>query len=216
METLPESVSRQADIAWNEEVSRSGLVQPQEGQGHVHYDHLLQPDMAASTNAFALDFKLSIQMFQKELPKSFIWDDIAKINSIDHIYDITDKIQASQQKCDGLRDLTRIRLYLQRLESYTAVARDIIPRNCDALALLWGPVGLLLQWAATHDKAYESLINSIAEIAQVLPDFQASAATFSRSMETKEILVLFFEDILNFYLEASQPFGHQSILIVLS
>jgi hypothetical protein len=101
-------------------------------------------------------------------------------------------------------------LYLERLEGYAGVIKDIINGSCDVPALLWGPIALLLLWSRTLGTAYDSIINVAAEIGQALPDFQSSAAIFDQNMEAKEILVLFLKDLLNFYREALEPFSHPS------
>jgi hypothetical protein len=166
--------------------------------------------MAAPINALQCEFEEAARVFKDNLPDSIPLDEILKVTSSNDIYDITDKIQEEQQTCGGLRNLPKMRLYLERLEGYAGVIKDIINGSRDVLALLWGPIALLLQWSRTLGTAYDSIINVAAEIGQALPDFQASAAIFNQNMEAKEILVLFLKDLLNFYREALEPFSHPS------
>lgn len=63
--------------------------------------------------------------------------DFSGINSIDHIYDATDKIQQQQGSNRTLRNLNRIQPYLQRINQYAGVIDTFVQAKPDILALLW-------------------------------------------------------------------------------
>jgi len=128
--------------------------------------------MATPINTLQSEFEREAQVFKENLSDSVPVDEIFKVTSIKDVYDITDKIQEKQQKSDGLCNLPRMQLYLERLDGYTGLINDIIHVSRDVLALLWGPIALLLQWASTLDRAYDSLINAAAELGQALPIFK--------------------------------------------
>jgi serine/threonine protein kinase len=207
---LPNSLLQSAEKQWKEELSDSGLIQQMQSPRYVAHDDLPTNSVTAPINDLESEFDEAARMFKDSLPKSVPLDDILKITSINDVYDITDEIQAEQYERDKLRNLSKIRLYLKRLEGYAGAINGIIRGRHDVLSLLWGPIALLLQWARTLDEAYDSLISAVAGIGQILPDFQLAASTSSQNMENKEIMVLFFKDLLNFYREALEPFSHPS------
>ncbi|KAH9217331.1 hypothetical protein DL95DRAFT_494393 [Leptodontidium sp. 2 PMI_412] len=161
--------------------------------------------MSAPINALQREFDEVARVFKDNLPGSVPLDEILKVTSSHGFYDITEKLQAEQH---GIRNLPKMQLFLERLGGFDGVIRGIIPGSRDVLALLWGPIALLLQCSKTLGTAYDCIINAAAKVGQALPNFQDSAATFDQNMEAKEILVLFFKDLLNFYREALVPFSH--------
>jgi serine/threonine protein kinase len=206
---LPDSLLQSAENQWQEKISDSGILQQMQSPRYVAHDNL-PPASIAPNDVLRSKFEEAARVFKDNLPDSVPLVEILKITSINDVYDITDKIQAEQQKHGGLRNLPKMQLYLERLEGYTGVINDIVHGSRDVLALLWGPIALLLQWANTLGNAYDSLISVAAEVGQALPDFQVSTAVFNQNIETKEILILFFKDLPNFYREALRPFSHPS------
>jgi serine/threonine protein kinase len=207
---LPDNLLQSAENQWQEALSNSELVEQMHCSRYVTLGDLPSASMAAPINALQCEFEEAARVFKDNLPDSIPLDEILKVTSSNDVYDITDKIQEEQQTRNGLRNLPKMRLYLERLEGYAGVINDIINGSRDVLALLWGPIALLLQWSRTLGTAYDSIINVAAEVGQALPDFQASAAIFDQNIEAKEILMLFLKDLLNFYREALEPFSHPS------
>lgn len=160
--------------------------------------------LATANNGLLSDFEKAIQSFKEGIPETVSLDEVMQTNSIEKVYDITDKLQADQE----LRNLSKIRRYLQRLRSYAERVEEIIAGSHGFLGFLWGPLALLLLWSSKDDKAYRSIIDAIAEIGKALPDFQAPGAAFGQNPESKEILLLLFRDIMSFYLVTLKPFGH--------
>ncbi|KAI8630295.1 nacht domain-containing protein [Xylariaceae sp. FL1651] len=214
--SLPDNLLQAASNHWSEELSKRQFDEQGSSPSYVApFDHpTAQP--TTHTNALESEFEEAARQFTENLPSSIPLNELRNIKSSNDVYDITDKIQRSQHENGGLRNLSKIRLYLERLEGYTTVINEVIHGNQDLLALLWGPIALLLQWARALDGAYDSLISAVAEIGKILPDFQASASILNRNIETKEITVLFFKDFLSFYHEALQPFARPSKTVVSS
>jgi serine/threonine protein kinase len=207
---LPDNLLQSAENQWQEAISNSERIQPMQSSRYVALGDLPSASMAAPINALQCDFEEAARVFKDNLPDSIPLDEILKVTSSKDVYDITDKIQEEQRTRGGLRNLPKMRLYLERLEGYAGVISDIIHGSRDVLALLWGPIALLLQWSRKLGTAYDSIINVAAEVGRALPDFQASAAIFNQNLEAKEILMLFLKDLLNFYREALEPFSHPS------
>jgi serine/threonine protein kinase len=207
---LPDNLLQSAKAQWQEALSNSELVERMHCSGDIILGDLPSASIAAPINALQREFEEAARVFKDNLPDSIPLEEILKVTSSEDFYDITDKIQEEQRTRGGLRNLPKMRLYLERLEGYASVITDTINGSRGVLALLWGPIALLLQWSRTLGTAYDSIINVAAEVGQALPDFQASAAIFDQNMEAKEILMLFLKDILNFYREALEPFSHTS------
>ncbi|KAI0383445.1 hypothetical protein F5Y04DRAFT_269771 [Hypomontagnella monticulosa] len=154
------------------------------------------------------EFEEEAQKFKSSLGDVVYLDEILKITSIEGVYDITDKIQDSQHKCGELRYLSKIKIYLERLDGYVSMINGIIHESHDVLALLWGSIAVLLQLTGSLNKAYDSLIDVLARVGRVLPDFQTSASVFNQSIETRELLIFFFKDLLKIYGSALKFFSH--------
>lgn len=148
-------------------------------------------------------FEKEWESFKDRLPSSVPWNDVIKTTSVGSLYDVTDRLQTDVD----LRDLSKIRPLLERLQSYGDVVQDSI-RGCHGiLTLLWGPLALLLQWSSENEKAYSSIIDAAAEVGKALPDFKASRILLDHAADSREILLLFFKDILDVYLVALTPFS---------
>ncbi|KAI1212575.1 nacht domain-containing protein [Annulohypoxylon truncatum] len=194
---LPTRLLQSAENQWEQKVMESGF--------------LPAASMANLVNPLKSEFEEEARKFKDSLDDAVPFSEILKVKSINDVYDITDKIQRN-----GLRNLPEIRIYLQRLSGYADLVNDIIDGSDDVLVLLWGSIAILLQLAEPLDKAFDSLLSTIAEVGKALPDFGVSASIFNQNMEAKEILILFFKDLLNFYGAALKFFSHPSKTVLSS
>lgn len=203
--SLPDSLrdSAEKELA-KENAASNSLIENMFSPSHTMNKEIPDPDLATRTDGLLSEFEKAAQSFKDGLPDSLSLSEIIQENSIAKVYDITDKLQADQE----LRNLSKVRPYLKRLHSYAELVEEVVGGNQEILAFLWGPLALILLWSSKDDKAYRSIIDAIAEIGKALPDFQAPVADLRRNAESKEILVLFFRDILNFYLVILKPFSH--------
>ncbi|RWA07817.1 hypothetical protein EKO27_g7295 [Xylaria grammica] len=201
--SLPGDMSKYAENRWKEVLHDRGLDQ--------HHVDAPAARPASPTDALRSEFKEAARLFKDSLPSSVPFSEISGITTLSDVYDFTDKIQADQHRSGGLRNLPKIRVYLERLDGYVAVIKDIISGNSEILALLWGPIVFLLQLAGTLDNAYDAVIDAIAKIGQYLPNFQASDSILNRGDKIEGVTVLLFKDILNFYREVLQPFTNPKI-----
>lgn len=137
--------------------------------------------------------------FKTKVNDDKLFEEILQTRSIDEVYDATTKLQAEQEKTGHLRHLAKIGPYLERLGGYSKAVETFVQIKPDVLALIWGPIVLLLQWASVLKTSFDAIINTTAEIGQALPEFQKATALFGESEEIKAVLLLFFKDILDFY-----------------
>jgi hypothetical protein len=118
-----------------------------------------------------------------------------------------EKLQDEQAKQGRLRHLRRIEPYLERLRQYNEVINTFVQVKPDILALIWGPVRLLLQISKNLAQSFDAIVNTMANIGENLPLFQEYAQLFSSSTRINDVLCLFFKDILDFYLTALNFFS---------
>lgn len=139
--------------------------------------------------------------FERDLPLNTPLRDILAITSVDKVWAEVEKLQYEQERKSNLRHANRIKLFLDRLRSYAAVIEVFIQVKPDVLALLWGPIKLLLMWTAEWQQALDAIIRTIERIGDRLPSFGEVRKHFIDKERTKDVLGLFYRDILDFYLE---------------
>ncbi|GJD05052.1 NACHT domain protein [Colletotrichum higginsianum] len=152
-------------------------------------------------------FKSAIHEFKSNLKNEELYRQILETTSIDQVYDATDSLQKEQAKKGHLRNLSKIDVYLSRLREYAGVVEVFVQVQPDILALIWGPIKLILQWANVLKQSFDAIVNTLEEIGILLPEFTEMSRIFEDNDRVKEVLVLFFKDILDFYLITLQFFS---------
>jgi hypothetical protein len=155
-------------------------------------------------------FQSVILEFKNRLKDDKLYSEILKTTSIDEVYDATDQLQKDQAKIGHLRHLAKIEPYLERLRDYSGVIDTFVQAKPDILALIWGPIKLLIQWTSILKQSFDEIINITAEIGDLLPEFKEVSQLFNHNVQLKDVLVLFFQDILDFYLVALKFFSKPS------
>lgn len=170
-----------------------------------HILHGEMPNECASTsgNTLLREFEALAESFKNEFSESVSLDELIGTKSIDDVYDIIDDLQHSQE----LRNLSKMKRCLERLRGYTRIMDDTIRGTSEYFAYIWGPLGFLLRRSRTFDTAYIAVIDATAKIGEALPDFHAPEALLRQNSQSKEILVLLFKDILDFYSVTLRPFS---------
>jgi len=148
-----------------------------------------------------------IHDFKSQLKDDRLLNEISKTTNIDQVYDTTDKLQREQAKHGHLRHLSKIQPYLEGLNNYVHIIEVFVQVKPEVLALIWGPIKLLLQWASTLKQSFDAIIDTLAEIGTLLPEFRNVVKLFEHNKQIKDVLALFFKDILDFYLIALNFFS---------
>ena len=157
--------------------------------------------MALPNDLIKAAFENAIRDFKANLGDKELWKDISsEMNSIEDVYNATDVLQKEQAGKGLLRDLARIQPYLECLRSYASVIEVFVQSKPDLLSLIWGPIKLLLHWTNNMKQSYDAIVDAIADIGFLLPEFQEVRKLFSHNEHIKDVLVFFFQDILDFYL----------------
>lgn len=151
-------------------------------------------------------FEQAVRDFKAELGDKALSDEISKCHSVEAVYDATDAIQKERGQRGLLRNLKKIEPFLDGLRSYAAVIEVFIQAKQDVLALIWGPVKLLLQWANALTQSMDAMINALADIGERLPEFQRARELFQENKLIEDVLPLFFRDLLDLYLIALKFF----------
>ncbi|OBR03043.1 Nacht domain protein [Colletotrichum higginsianum IMI 349063] len=159
-------------------------------------------------------FKSAIHEFKSNLKNEELYRQILETTSIDQVYDATDSLQKEQAKKGHLRNLSKIDVYLSRLREYAGVVEVFVQVQPDILALIWGPIKLILQWANVLKQSFDAIVNTLEEIGILLPEFTEMSRIFEDNDRVKEVLVLFFKDILDFYLITLQFFSSSRLKFV--
>lgn len=155
-------------------------------------------------------FQNVIHEFKDKLQNDKLYREILQTTSIDEVYDATDKLQKEQAQTGHLRHLSKIEPYLERLRDYSGAIDTFVQAKPDVLAVIWGPIKLLIQWTSILKQSFDAIIDTTAEIGDLLPEFKEVSQLFSHNVQLKDVLVLFFQDILDFYLVALKFFNKPS------
>lgn len=155
--------------------------------------------MATTFDPAQAAFESAIRDFKEGLDDERLYKTILESKSIDDVYDATDKLQEEQAKNGHLRHLSKIEPYLRNLQEYAASIEVFIQVKPDIMALIWGPIKLLLQWASALKTSFDAIINTIAEIGTLLPEFTRVVRIFGNNKQMNDVLALFFKDIIEFY-----------------
>ncbi|KAJ5175558.1 NACHT nucleoside triphosphatase [Penicillium canariense] len=144
-------------------------------------------------------FQNAKQDFLASLKDPSLFNSVSNIKSIDEVYAFAAQLQQDQSKREGLRHLCKIAPYLDRLKQYAGVIEVFIQAKPDILALIWGPIKLLLQMSDNLTQSFDAIVEAITGIGNKLPLFEAYTNIFETTDRVLDVLVLFYKDILDFY-----------------
>ncbi|KAK8054923.1 hypothetical protein PG993_000150 [Apiospora rasikravindrae] len=156
--------------------------------------------MTSAPDTIGAAFEQAKNKFLAELQDDELYQEILQTTTVDQIYNATDAIQKEQAAKGHLRHLQKISPYLDCLGQYAAVIEVFAQVKPDIVALIWGPIKLLLQWTSVLRRSWDAITKTIGEIGDLLPEFKRITALFDQHTILKEVLVLFFQDILDFYM----------------
>jgi len=163
--------------------------------------------MAAPFDPVQLVFEKSMREFKASLRDDRLYKEILETTTIDQVYDITDKLQEEQAKNGHMRHLSQIGPFLERLQGYASAIDTFVQAKPDILALIWGPIKLLLQWTSILKQSFDELVKIIGDIGDLLPEFTIVMAIFGHNESIKDVFALFFQDILDVYIIALKFFS---------
>ena len=145
------------------------------------------------------EFNEAIEAFKAGLNNDETFKTVITFTNIDEVYQLVDNLQQQERENGHLRHLCRIQPYLDRLRDYTKAIDTFVQVYPQILALVFGPVKLLLQWSSIVTKSLDEILDTLVDIGAVFPVFNGQIAIFARSERMQKLYVLLFKDILDFY-----------------
>ncbi|KIX96919.1 uncharacterized protein Z520_07033 [Fonsecaea multimorphosa CBS 102226] len=124
-----------------------------------------------------------------------------KHTSLKDVEKAVNEIQKRQEAEKGLRDLTRIRRFLEAMEQFGNVI-EVFTNTSDFIAFVWGPLKFLLQASSNWANALDTILDAYEQIGEALPLLEQYASLFQKHKEMEEVLGLMYKDILEFHLPA--------------
>ena len=161
----------------------------------------------AADDPFQAAFDPLMQDFRTRLKNDSLYREILRTKNIEEVYDVMDKLQEEQRHTGRLQHLPKMESFLNGLKGYSAVIEVFMQAKPDVLSLIWGPIKLILQWADVLKQSMVAIVDTTAEIGKLIPEFQKFSKIFGESTAIREVLVLFFKDILDFYIIALKFFS---------
>ncbi|PYH38327.1 uncharacterized protein BO87DRAFT_351111 [Aspergillus neoniger CBS 115656] len=155
--------------------------------------------MASSSPRLNGAFLAAKQEFLMSVGDPALSKSISTITSIDDINGFLLQLEEAQSKTHGLRDLQRIKPFLDGLEQFAGVIEQFVSIKPEIGAVIWGPIKLLLKVADNTLASYDAIVNTMGLIGERLPFFQQYTDLFKESDRVRDVLVLFYRDILDFY-----------------
>jgi hypothetical protein len=174
-------------------------------------DPTLLDDMAGSgrpSGPAQAAFTTAMTTFRATLDDESLYQEILSTTSIDQVYDLTDKLQRTKRS--HLTNLARIQPYLEGMRTYTGAIDTFVQAKPDILALIWGPIKLLIQWTSTLTQSLDALAKTIERIGGLLREFDHAAKLFGDKPHVNRVLATLFRDILQFYVVSLKFFSMRS------
>lgn len=137
--------------------------------------------------------------FFKGLKDPKLRSQLQSVTTIDGIWAFVNQLQREQSQNKRLLGLNRIRPFVERLGEYAGVIEVFTQVKPDVIALIWGPIKLLLQISSNLVKSFDAILEVMKTLGPVLPMFSQLTRLFETNDRMKYVLSLFFEDILDFY-----------------
>jgi hypothetical protein len=144
-------------------------------------------------------FNSAKQAFRNSLADPSLYSEILSTTTIADVYKLTTQLQEDAASQARLRHLARIRPFLERLSAYANVVDTFIQVKPDLLALIWGPIRLIILWSSQLNQALDAIADVTVKIAQALPQFASMAQIFAQNDAVKAALGVFYQDILDFH-----------------
>ncbi|KAI1372550.1 hypothetical protein F4677DRAFT_462875 [Hypoxylon crocopeplum] len=168
--------------------------------------------MASQTSDSVQDIFTKIKSeFLREIKDTKNRSELQKACTIDDIWGYTDQLQSDQGHQGRLRGLRKIQPYLERLQEYAGIVEVFVQVKPDILALVWGPIKLLLQMSSNVTKCFDAILDVMKSLGPVLPAFSQHVPLLKANERIGYVLGLYFKDILDFYLTSLKFFSWQIV-----
>lgn len=144
-------------------------------------------------------FEAAKNAFRNSLKDEKLFKDLLAATDVEVVWQEVKKLQAKQESQSRLRRLGKIQSFLDKLMAYAATVDTFVQVQPDIMALIWGPIRVLLVWTDNITKLADAIVAAMVKIGDALPQFVEIAQIFSDDDRRKEVLALFYKDILDFF-----------------
>ncbi|KAH8887852.1 hypothetical protein GQ53DRAFT_872606 [Thozetella sp. PMI_491] len=152
-----------------------------------------------TVNSVVEVFEEAKQSFRRKLKNPRLYDEILTTTSISDVYESTARLQEGILGKGRLRNLGKIRPFLDCIDSYAKVIEVFVGAKPELLALIWGPIKLVLRWSSEINIALDRITDIMEKIGRALPQFTRIMDMFGETPELRATLALFYEDLLDFH-----------------
>ncbi|KAI6778351.1 uncharacterized protein J7T54_002975 [Emericellopsis cladophorae] len=163
--------------------------------------------MPTASDFINADFEIARRRFKESVGDPDIYEKVLQTNGSDEVTKLIKKAQEDAASSLGMRGMGRLEPFILRLKDFACVFETYVQIKPDLLALIWGPIRLLLLWSSEYYEAVDSVVDATEMIAQALSRFASMASLFNENQAVRSVHVLFLQDILDFYAAVLKFFG---------
>lgn len=144
-------------------------------------------------------FEAAKRAFRKTLKDDGKYRDLLKIDSADKVYEAIERLQKTQDDQRRIGRINKVTTFLDKLEGYHKAVDTFVQVKPEIMALVWGPICVLLTMADNVTKLFDGIVTAMEQIGDALPHFRDVVKIFDNKDILRDKLALFYEDILEFY-----------------
>ncbi len=152
-------------------------------------------------------FEAAKNAFRQSLKDENLFRELLATTNVEQVYKAAEDALATPYADRRLRHTAKIRTFIDKLTNYASVVDTFVQVKPDILALIWGPIRLLLVWTSNIAKFADAVNEAMKKIGDALPNALKLATIFGDHDKLKAVLVLFYKDILDFYAIALKFFS---------
>ncbi|KAI0154181.1 hypothetical protein GGR57DRAFT_512483 [Xylariaceae sp. FL1272] len=170
-------------------------------------------DMSSSFDPSIQAFESAKKRLKNRLRDDTLFNDLAT-TSIDHVWETVKEVQKKPYAEQRMRHLGKIGGFLAKLEAYAATIDTFVQVKPDVLALIWGPIRILLVWTQNVARFADDVCAVMEKVGDALPHFIEVVKIFTDCQKLNEVLGLFYGDILDFYVIVLEVFNLSRLKLI--
>ena len=143
--------------------------------------------------------KTAQRAFHRNLRDPYLYAQILTAKAATDVYDAIAKLQEKMAPNGLLRGLGRLKPLLDRLLEFSFVTEALLSPDSYLLALIWGPIKAILTGSSQDMHVFSKNIEMLEMIGDALPHFGNIVERFLTDGALRELLALFYEELLEFY-----------------
>ncbi|OTA61606.1 hypothetical protein K449DRAFT_370870 [Hypoxylon sp. EC38] len=158
-----------------------------------------------SVSPHQCEFRVALDQFKRTAGLTKLEEAEFQMTNLKELQDCVRKIQQEQEQKRKMMYMKRLDPFLQTIEQYGKVL-DVFVNTSDIVAFIWGPMKFILLIAKTFSDALHSVLDAYQSIGEQIPLLRGYEQLFSSNTHMKSVLLLIYQDILEFHREAIKHF----------